>query len=104
MFPRLSTYPTYGTMDDNIEYVQRFIDPDFSLHIMMTKIMADVILRLSDSAIVPLDILNLVGLVNKGKQILLGYESVLTSAGIKIGKLCSLFSKCSNNGDPLFKH
>lgn len=84
MFPRLSTYPTYGTMDDNIEYVQRFIDPDFSLHIMMTKIMADVILRLSDSAIVPLDILNLVGLVNKGKQILLGYESVLTSAGIKI--------------------
>ena len=66
--------------------MQRFIDPDFSLHIMMSKVLADLLLRLADSAILPLDILNLVGLMDKGKQIILGYDSALKSAGINIGK------------------
>ena len=88
LYPNLSTYPTYGTLDDSMEYVQRFIDPDWSIHIMVTKVVADVILRLSDSAIVPMDIINFVDLVRKGKQLLTSYKSVFDSTGINLGN-CS---------------
>ena len=53
---------------------------------MMTKVVADVILRLSDSAIVPLDIINFVDLVRKGKQMLTSYKAVFDNAGINLGK------------------
>ena len=91
LYPKLSTYPTYGTLDDSVDYVKRFIDPDYSLHIMVTKVVADIILRLSDSAIVPVDIMNLVDLVNKGRQILTTYESLFNSTGISLGKKYEIF-------------
>ena len=66
--------------------MQNFIDPDYSLHILMSKVLSDLILRLSDSSIIPFDVLSLIDIVDKGKQILLGYEAALRSADINIGK------------------
>ena len=67
--------------------MQSFIDPDYSLHILMSKVLSDLILRLSDSSIIPFDVLSLIDIVDKGKQILLGYEAALRSADINIGKI-----------------
>ena len=66
--------------------MQNFIDPDYSLHILMSKVLSDLILRLSDSSIIPFNVLSLINIVHKGKQILLGYEAALRSADINIGK------------------
>ena len=66
--------------------MQNFIDPDYSLHILMSKVLSDLILRLSDSSIIPFDVLSFIDKVDKGKQILLGYEAALRSADINIGK------------------
>ena len=67
---------------------------------MVTKVVADVVLRLSDSAIVPMDIINFVDLVRKGKQMLASYKSVFDSTGINLGKIkkkCSEADKVINS-------
>lgn len=81
--PSLSTYPAIGALEDTKEYVERFIDPDYSLHITMAKVLSDVILRLSDSAILPFDLQSLIDTLRNGKDTLAEASNALMSMSIE---------------------
>lgn len=87
LYPSLSTYPAVGALEDTKDYVETFIDPDYTLHITMTKVLADLILRLSDSAILPYDLDSLIKTVQRGKTILYQMTSLLHTMSIEIGKI-----------------
>lgn len=38
MYSSLTSYPAFGTLEDTKEYIERFIDPDYTLHITMAKV------------------------------------------------------------------
>jgi len=49
-------YPAYHTVIDNSDYMERFIDPSFSAHVSLAQLAADIVLQLSSSVRLPLDI------------------------------------------------
>ncbi|KAM5249093.1 aminopeptidase NAALADL1 [Ctenodactylus gundi] len=49
-------YPTYHTAFDTFEYVEKFVDPDFSSHQAVARTTGSVLLRLSDSFLLPLNV------------------------------------------------
>ncbi|CAO2584404.1 Aminopeptidase NAALADL1 [Lemmus lemmus] len=49
-------YPTYHTAFDTFDYVEKFLDPDFSSHQAVGRTAGSVLLRLSDSLILPLNV------------------------------------------------
>ncbi|XP_004596913.2 aminopeptidase NAALADL1 [Ochotona princeps] len=49
-------YPTYHTAFDTFDYVEKFLDPGFGSHRAVAQTVADVILRLSDSLFLPLNV------------------------------------------------
>ncbi|KAM6160248.1 aminopeptidase NAALADL1 [Erethizon dorsatum] len=49
-------YPTYHTAFDTLEYVEKFLDPDFSSHQAVARMAGSVLLRLSDSFFLPLKV------------------------------------------------
>lgn len=86
-YPFLSTYPAFGALEDTKEYVEKFIDPNYILHITMTKVLADVILRLSDSAVLPFDIQSFIDFVESGNKVLSDMNDFLISKGIVIDSM-----------------
>jgi len=93
LYKNLPTYPVYSTLDDTKDYVTGFIDPKYKLHQAVTKVVADVTLRLADSALIPLDVHNYISLFNEGKTFLKKYKSVFNAVGINLGKFkfsCSI--------------
>ncbi|KAG8438076.1 hypothetical protein GDO86_008675 [Hymenochirus boettgeri] len=51
-------YPAYHTAFDTFDYVAKFIDPGFTSHQMVVRTAGNVLLRLSDSLLLPLGPLN----------------------------------------------
>lgn len=49
-------FPAYHTVVDNFDYMERFVDPSLSAHVSLTQLVADVILQMSTSARLPLDV------------------------------------------------
>ena len=49
-------YPSYHTVVDNYDYMERFVDPSFSAHVSLTQLTADIVLQMSSSARLPLDV------------------------------------------------
>ncbi|KAM9221338.1 aminopeptidase NAALADL1 [Dugong dugon] len=49
-------YPTYHTAFDTFDYVQKFVDPGFSCHRAVGQTAGSVLLRLSDSLLLPLNV------------------------------------------------
>uniref|UniRef100_G3U615 Aminopeptidase NAALADL1 n=1 Tax=Loxodonta africana TaxID=9785 RepID=G3U615_LOXAF len=49
-------YPTYHTAFDTFDYVDKFVDPGFSCHRAVAQTAGSVLLRLSDSLFLPLNI------------------------------------------------
>ncbi|XP_058383672.1 aminopeptidase NAALADL1 [Diceros bicornis minor] len=49
-------YPTYHTAFDTFGYVENFVDPGFSSHQAVARMVGNVLLRLSDSLFLPLNI------------------------------------------------
>ncbi|XP_069865961.1 aminopeptidase NAALADL1-like [Dipodomys merriami] len=49
-------YPTYHTAFDTFEYVEKFVDPGFSSHQAVARTAGSVLLRLSDSFFLPLNV------------------------------------------------
>nr|KAF6325125.1 N-acetylated alpha-linked acidic dipeptidase like 1 [Myotis myotis] len=50
------TYPTYHTAFDTFGYVEKFVDPGFSSHQAVARTVGNVLLRLSDSLFLPLNV------------------------------------------------
>ncbi|XP_070420341.1 aminopeptidase NAALADL1 [Equus przewalskii] len=49
-------YPTYHTAFDTFGYVDNFVDPGFSSHQAVSRVVGNVLLRLSDSLFLPLNV------------------------------------------------
>ncbi|EDM12571.1 rCG47528, isoform CRA_b [Rattus norvegicus] len=49
-------YPTYHTAFDTFDYVEKFLDPGFSSHQAVARTAGSVLLRLSDSLFLPLNV------------------------------------------------
>ena len=49
-------YPAYHTVIDNSDYMEQFVDPSFSAHVSITQLAADIILQMSSSVRLPLDV------------------------------------------------
>ena len=68
-YPNLPNYPAFNTLEDTKEYLTNFTDRNnYTLHIKVTQIVADAILRLSDSALVPYNIQNIADVLQQGKS------------------------------------
>ncbi|KAH3821033.1 N-acetylated-alpha-linked acidic dipeptidase 2-like isoform X2 [Dreissena polymorpha] len=65
-YPSLLSYPAFGALEDTKTYVETLIDPGYALHITMSKVLCDVILRLADSAVLPYDLDSFASALKKG--------------------------------------
>lgn len=54
-FPYLEDYPAHNTLQDDMQYVLN-IDPGYKLHSSLVQVLCDIVLRLSDSAIIPFNV------------------------------------------------
>lgn len=78
-------------MEDTKDYLTNFTDRNnYTLHIKVTQIVADAILRLSDSAVIPYSIQNIAEVLVNGKNII----KQLNSSHVSSGEKFFFFSKC----------
>ncbi|XP_021363831.1 N-acetylated-alpha-linked acidic dipeptidase 2-like [Mizuhopecten yessoensis] len=87
LYKNLPTFPAYSTLEDTINYLQVFIDPKMELHETVSKVVSDVILRLADSAIIPLDTQNYISIFENGKTYLQTLKSVFVVANVNLDTL-----------------
>lgn len=81
-YPNLPNYPAYNTLEDTKDYLTNFTDRNnYTLHIKVTQIVADAILRLSDSAVIPYSIQNIADMLANGKNIVKLLNSSHVSSG-----------------------
>jgi len=52
----LTQYPSYHTIYDNLQYYNRFVDPDYRYHTVVTKMLLQVTLGIADDFIIPFNI------------------------------------------------
>ncbi|KFO28427.1 aminopeptidase NAALADL1 [Fukomys damarensis] len=87
-------YPTYHTAFDTFEYVEKFVDPDFSSHQAVARMAGSVLLRLSDSFFLPLKVSDysetLHGFLQAAQQDL---RDLLEQHGISLGPLVTAVEK-----------
>ncbi|XP_052102906.1 N-acetylated-alpha-linked acidic dipeptidase 2-like isoform X3 [Mytilus californianus] len=89
IYPHLPTYPAFSTLEDDKEYVETFLDKDTKLEQTVTKIVADMVLLLADSAVLPFDVQNYAQVFDRGKKFLRENEAVISSANVDINVLYS---------------
>lgn len=92
-YPNLPNYPAYNTLEDTKDYLTNFTDRNnYTLHIKVTQIVADAILRLSDSAVIPYSIQNIADVLANGKNIV----KLLNSSHVSSGENFFFFLKMSS--------
>ena len=52
----VTTYPVYHSVHDTFNWVEKFVDPNFLIHLSMCKLTARLLLRLTDSNVLPMDV------------------------------------------------
>lgn len=48
-------YPGYHSVYETFEYVNKFVDPGYKCHQAVAKILAEILRRMSDTAVLPID-------------------------------------------------
>lgn len=84
-YPDLPSYPVYATLNDTQEYLQTYIDPTFNVTTALVRVLCDIILRLSDSAILPFNVTGYQHIMERGMRGLKLYESQLQDANLRLG-------------------
>ncbi|CAL1544111.1 unnamed protein product [Lymnaea stagnalis] len=64
-YPNLPTYPAHNTLQDTMKYVLD-IDPKYLLHSSLVQVLSDIVLRLADSAIIPMNVSHYSTMMNQG--------------------------------------
>nr|XP_054768945.1 N-acetylated-alpha-linked acidic dipeptidase 2-like isoform X1 [Lytechinus pictus]XP_054768946.1 N-acetylated-alpha-linked acidic dipeptidase 2-like isoform X1 [Lytechinus pictus]XP_054768947.1 N-acetylated-alpha-linked acidic dipeptidase 2-like isoform X1 [Lytechinus pictus] len=54
----IPTYPVKHTAYDTYDYVKRFIDPDMSIHVAVTEVVAEALLSLADDPLLKINVVN----------------------------------------------
>jgi hypothetical protein len=52
----VTTYPVYHSIHDTFDWVEKFVDPSFQIHLSVCKLAARLLLRMSDSDLFPIDV------------------------------------------------
>lgn len=52
----VTTYPVYHSIHDTFNWVEKFVDPSFLIHLSVCKLTARLLLNMSDSDIFPIDV------------------------------------------------
>ncbi|XP_057585220.1 aminopeptidase NAALADL1 [Hippopotamus amphibius kiboko] len=98
-------YPTYHTAFDTFDYVDKFLDPGFSSHQAVARTAGSVLLRLSDSLFLPLNVSDysetLRGFLQAAQQELSG---LLEQHGISLGPLVTAVEKFEEAAMVLGQH
>ncbi|XP_064611281.1 putative N-acetylated-alpha-linked acidic dipeptidase [Liolophura sinensis] len=98
-FDTLPNYPAYGTLDDTYDYLLRYIDPDLRLHATMSKVIAEVTMRLADSAILPLRVSRLEDLLEEGWDYLQAYSSDMENVELSLVPLRYAINDFKNSAE-----
>lgn len=64
--PQLPTYPQYHSRYDSYNFVHKFVDPDWSYHMTVSKVLGLVAKSLSDSFILPYDFVDYAAYLRTG--------------------------------------
>uniref|UniRef100_A0A452TR65 Aminopeptidase NAALADL1 n=1 Tax=Ursus maritimus TaxID=29073 RepID=A0A452TR65_URSMA len=98
-------YPTYHTAFDTFGYVDKFVDPGFSSHQAVARTAGSVLLRLSDSLFLPLNVSDygetLRSFLQAAQQNL---EGLLEQHGISLGPLVTAVEKFEGAAAALDQH
>lgn len=84
-FKTLPTNPACNTLEDTKEYIEKFIDPSYVLHMTLAQITSDIILQLADTALLPLDVRHFGTMLKSGEAQLFKQKSTLEEAGFTFG-------------------
>lgn len=52
----VTTYPVYHSIHDTFNWVEKFVDPSFLIHLSVCELSARLLLRICDSNLVPIDV------------------------------------------------
>nr|KAG5688886.1 hypothetical protein BaRGS_016454 [Batillaria attramentaria] len=85
----LPTYPVYGTLNDTLDYFTTFIDPNYTSTQALVRVVSDIVLRLSDTAILPLNVEGYSHLLDRGIKGLEPHEDKLRKADLDMELLLS---------------
>ncbi|KAK6182867.1 hypothetical protein SNE40_010455 [Patella caerulea] len=96
-YSKLPTYPAYSTLEDTLEYLQTYIDSNFTRHIAVNQILADIVLQLADSALLPFNITNYIHIVKMGHRCLNKYQKEFQDASIALEELNSVIDTFINS-------
>ncbi|XP_059173652.1 putative N-acetylated-alpha-linked acidic dipeptidase [Physella acuta] len=64
-YPNLPTYPAHNTLQDTMDYVLN-IDKKYLFHSALVQVLSDIVLRLADSAIIPMNVTHYSTMMNQG--------------------------------------
>ena len=85
----LSQYPSYHTIYDNLRYYNRFVDPDYRYHTVVTKMLLETTLGIADDFIIPFNITRYV-LICSLKVLAPKIRNSLPDRGLLLCKPCHL--------------
>ncbi|XP_062952012.1 aminopeptidase NAALADL1 [Cynocephalus volans] len=98
-------YPTYHTAFDTFDYVDKFLDPGFGSHQAVARTAGSVLLRLSDSFFLPLNVSDysetLRSFLQAAQQDL---GALLEQHGISLGPLVTAVEKFESAAEALDQH
>ncbi|XP_028626961.1 N-acetylated-alpha-linked acidic dipeptidase-like protein [Grammomys surdaster] len=87
-------YPTYHTAFDTFDYVEKFLDPGFSSHQAVARTAGSVLLRLSDSLFLPLNVSDYSETLNSFLQVAQkNLSTELEKQNISLGPLVTAVEK-----------
>ncbi|KAK7471446.1 hypothetical protein BaRGS_00035934, partial [Batillaria attramentaria] len=79
----------YGTLNDTLDYFTTFIDPNYTSTQALVRVVSDIVLRLSDTAILPLNVEGYSHLLDRGIKGLEPHEDKLRKADLDMELLLS---------------
>uniref|UniRef100_A0A8C6FSX2 Aminopeptidase NAALADL1 n=1 Tax=Moschus moschiferus TaxID=68415 RepID=A0A8C6FSX2_MOSMO len=86
-------YPTYHTAFDTFDYVDKFLDPGFSSHQAVARTAGNVLLRLSDSLFLPLNVSDYSETLRSFLQAAENLSVLLEQHNISLGPLVTAVEK-----------
>ena len=94
----VTTYPVYHSIHDTFNWVEKFVDPRFLIHLSVCKLTARLLLRMTDSDLLPIDVTSYSDALNNSMKTLrenVGYK--LERASISIDHIEQAIAEFNEN-------
>ncbi|XP_001633754.2 N-acetylated-alpha-linked acidic dipeptidase 2 isoform X1 [Nematostella vectensis] len=73
------SYPLYHSIHDNFDYIKKFVDPQFKIHLAVAKYTARVLLKVADAEILPFNVTNFAWTLEREMQALKALPALKSS-------------------------